>query len=203
MTSTAKFRPLGTVSSEGGPLLIADAETAQNWRGFDEDEDEENGDYQLACDALDAVPSSPGVALKIGDANFVVWEMGGSGVADVMRISASEIMIVRTWLDEGNGLPTTMELVAFPASERSHFADLTVHCGVLAILWAPENGSCILPADITEIEDCQEPSSDIAINGSSLLVRLSNGNYSFFHDEVELETGESARRCHIELSKSL
>ena len=201
MTSITKFRPLDTVSSEGGPLLIADAATAQNWRCFDEDKNE-GGDYQLACDALNAAPTLPGLELQISVSRFVVWEMGGSGTANVLRISGSEIMIVRTWLDEGNGLPTILELAALPVRKRHHFADLTVHCGVLAILWAPESGTCIETSDILEIEDFQEPSGDIAISGSSLLVKLSNGNYSLFHDEVELASDESALRCHIELSKT-
>ena len=126
--------------------------------------------------------------------------MGGSGTADILRVSANEIMIIRAWLNDEGGLPEILELAGKPALDRKHFADLRVDCGVLAILWAPESGTCIEPVDISEIEDFQPPTGEIAIDGSALLVELSNGIYSLFHDEVELESGESALRCHIEPS---
>ena len=40
---------LGTVSSEGGPFLIADARAARTWRGAEEG----SRDYDAACGALE------------------------------------------------------------------------------------------------------------------------------------------------------
>ena len=188
---------LDAVSSEGGPLLIADAETARKWRGFGE-EDGDGEDYKIACDALEASATRPpGLELQTGDSSYVIWDMGGSGTADILRVSLNEIMIVRAWLDDESDLPEILEMAGKPAPDRRHFANLRVDCGVLAILWAPGSGTCIEPADISEIENFQSPSGDIAIDGSALLVELSNGVYSLFYDEVELASGESAVRCHI------
>lgn len=75
---------LGTVSSEDGPLLVADANIIRLWRGIDEG----GADYKRACET----PGN-GASITLGGGNGLVWDMGGPGTTDVLRKSDSELVL--------------------------------------------------------------------------------------------------------------
>src|SRR5579871_680659 len=96
LTSIA-MKYLGAVSSEGGPLLLADARLARDWRGSDED----GSDYARACD-LFAGEERPGGPISIGQGQGIVWDLEDAGTADVFRVETGRIVLVGAWLDEPN-----------------------------------------------------------------------------------------------------
>lgn len=185
---------LGSVSSEGGPLLLADALAVRSWRGAAEG----STDYSRLCEALDRAGPSWGLSWKLGDCDTVVWEAEGAGTADVLRPSPSSILLVRGWFD-GDWEAATLDAARVPRGQEDLLGELEILCGVLAILWTPENGTCVTDADVAR--GSGEATGDVAISGSSLLVRLPPGRYTCHADQVEVGQG-SALRCFVRASTS-
>lgn len=177
------------MSSEGGPFLLADAFAVRSWRGAAEG----STDYTRLCEALDRAGPGWGLTWSLGDCNTVVWEAEGAGTADVLRASPSSMLLVRGWFD-GDWEAATREAARVPRGEEDHLGELEIRCGVLAILWTPEDGTCVTDADVAR--GSGEPTGDVAISGSSLLVRLPAGRYTCHADQIEIGQG-SALRCFV------
>lgn len=180
----------GTVSSEGGPLLLADAIAVHSWHGASED----SSDYERVCLLWDDL-NIPGFTIEIGEHQGIIWELGGAGTADVFCTEDGTIHLVRAWLRESRDMASIHALAELPIHTVDPFASLRIGCGRLAILWAPESGECILPEDVNGTGN-KPPSGDLSINGAGLVVSLPNGDYTCLHDRVELN-GQKALRCHI------
>lgn len=181
-----KLNCIGNVSSEMGPLLIADASTARLWRGSDGD----GADYKLACDLT---LETPAAFIAIGDQRAVVWEMEAPGMAEVFADLLSRLILVHCWLDamdEQDEEAMVARLAALPIKQSTELGRLEITSGVLAILWAPEGGEGI-PLTITA--EVERPGPSLAIETAGLLVKLPIGTYSCLHDAVEIGENEAVR----------
>jgi hypothetical protein len=184
------MKVLGSVSSEGGPFLLADALAVRSWRGAAES----STDYTRLCEALDRAGPTWGLTWRLGDCDTVVWEAEGAGTADVLRTSPSSLLLVRGWFD-GDWEAATLAAANVQRGKEDLLGEIEIRCGVLAALWTPEDGTCVTEADVAR--GSGEPTGDVAISGSSLLVRLSSGRYICHADQVEVGQG-SALRCFVE-----
>lgn len=182
------MRNIGSVSSEGGPLLLADANTARLWHGVEED----GSDYKRACSLPDSF-SNPGGPLLIGQDYGIIWRLGGAGTAHVFANSENQFLLVRAWL-HSNSIESLFELAGVAMQQSSAFGELEIASGILAILWATESGECIKTLDVSV---SIRPSGIMATESAGLLVSVPKGCYTCIHDEVQLPDGQSARRCHL------
>ncbi len=159
---------VGFVSSEGGPYLIADAASARNWRGID------GPDYDELCSQMDAHTDGVLNEFRLPSSTLLTWEPG-AGVADVL-VDTGRVVLAHP-SDARVELPASMDLVGI---------DVMVESGVLAILWAPENGECIKDQDFA-IQKARPPSGLLAVDGSSLLVPVVSGIYrcSIFSNGID------------------
>lgn len=179
---------VGSVSSEGGPFLLADAVAVRAWRGAAEGQ----ADYEQLCDRLAQAGPTWGCPLRIGECAAVVWEAEGEGTADVLVAAPDSLLLVRGWFD-GDWTAATMKAAAVTPGDGQTLGTVEISRGVLAILWAPEEGASITDADVAR--GAGEP-SELAISGSSLLVPLPSGRYECFADQVHVDQG-SALRCFM------
>jgi hypothetical protein len=161
--------PLPHVSSEGGPVLVADFETLRSWRGAFH----ESGDYETACETLgfDTVAELP-----IGSHLAVVWNIGGPGTADIVIFSPEHISIVRIWPDGSWTDQECEQAVISAATERfgsEELAQITISSGYLLALWAPEDMS----AGGSPVGESGVP-EDLSIGDGGAYVRVPSGYYS-------------------------
>ena len=182
---------LGYVSSEGGPLLIADAAIARNWQGATLDNVD---DYQRACEIFDADSEVQGEFIPIAESRGLIWDMGGAGTSDIFLKDSAHLVIVRAWLDDTDDEEKAIsDLAHTPLREYKDLGSLEVKTGLVAILWAPESGQCI---EATDISGSAVSIDGTSIDGSGLLVKLERGAYKCLHDEFTGKHGD-ARRCHL------
>lgn len=174
----------GTVSGEGGPLVIADAVDLHNWSGA------EGSAYELACAFLDEPGNEEGGSLMVENSKFLLWELRGGGTADLFKVGEDCYLIVRIW-PHGPYAAST-EFAEVPRNLDSlYLGTIHVRSGFLGVLWAPENGNCI-----RKIEDGR-PSGDMALDDGAWVFQCPPGQYSFWHDELRMVVGNS-RRCWVE-----
>ena len=180
------MKHVGHVSGEGGPLLIADAALTLGWRGREEG----GADYRLVCALFDERGEDlDGLPIDLGAGSGVLWELCGSGSADVFLPSDHEVLLVRAWLDDEDAL---FDLAEATAEERAFLGHVTVITGAATILWASESGACFE----NEVR-LGRPVGDTSIDAPALTLPLPRGTYGCFHDVVEVDGGV-ARRCFIE-----
>ena len=179
---------IGVVNAEGGPLLLADFRFAQSWHGAEGD----SSDYQRACDALDSEPRLEGIEIPISEGRGVLWEMEGAGTADIFRMSENHIAIVRVWPEDPLDTRAAETLALQPTANLLELGTLVVATGVLAILWAAENGECLRLSDAVALR----PSGETAIQDSVLILRVQKALFRCQHDKVETPSG-IARRLHL------
>jgi hypothetical protein len=82
-------------------------------------------------------------------------------------------------------------LAEAPTGELEHFAELRVTSGIVAVLWAPENGGAF-----DELDEDGLPAGEMSMGGTGLTVKLASGVYDCFHHTVSNEAGD-ARRCPL------
>jgi hypothetical protein len=122
--------PLPHVSSEGGPVLVADFEALRRWRGAFHD----SGGYDRACEALGANTLAE---IQVGDRRAILWDIGGPGTADIVVVSPSHISIVRIWPDASWSEQECERAVVSAATERfgtQELAKLSIDTGYLLAL---------------------------------------------------------------------
>ena len=170
MSSIAR---LGCVSTEGGPLLLADHAAIGDWRGT------EGTDYDQVCAVLDDRPDARG--LQHGAA--VVWDMP-TGTAEVWRTGPRSLRIV--WATDEND-----DVAALPAHGPVPIGEVVV-TGWLVVVWAVEDGQ-----EIADRKPSDGLSLDLSVGGAGIVAALPPGTYRCAHDEVELD-GDRIRRCLIE-----
>lgn len=162
LSPSLKF--LGTVSTEGGPLLLVDPLHLNDWTGA------EGGDFDDVCAFLDNHPESVGLSVTLGDRSAVIWDMGGAGTADVYRVGSNQLALHRRWPDSPDGFDSGPRL---PESGRE-LGRLDVASGQVLVFWSVERGSGIdMPAD-----GFDGMSVDLAgARGAGLLMELAVGSY--------------------------
>jgi hypothetical protein len=115
---------MGTVSGEGGPLLLTDLGTVTGWHGSDEE-------YELVCARFAGQSNSEGFAIAIGEGAGLVWEMEGGGTANVFRRGAAYAVVARTWLDDPEDPDGPRALAEADATELVRIGELALTSGVL------------------------------------------------------------------------
>ncbi|RYD84978.1 MAG: hypothetical protein EOP84_03910 [Verrucomicrobiaceae bacterium] len=126
--------PLPHVSSEGGPIILADFHALRGWKGAFES----SGHYQMACELLER--SNP-ATMTFAGRESIVWDFGGPGTGDIILVSDSHISVVRIWPDSAWDERETEEAVISAATAQfgsEIVAHLTIDSGYLLALWAPE-----------------------------------------------------------------
>jgi hypothetical protein len=176
---------LGWVSSEGGPLLVADAPIAQIW------EAESTGEfYERACLFFEN-SNSDGGPIEIGPGVGVLWEFHGAGSAAVFQHEEG-FTIVRDWYYSDDEAATTSNFANQEEKSPVFLGELVVESESLAIFWAAETGSIFVKrTDSNEYDVVDSTTGD-----SAMIVKLPKGLYSCLHDTVELPSGY-ARRFHL------
>lgn len=159
---------LPTVSSEGGPLLVADYESLRPWKGAFDD----SGDYERACGALG---TNTVAEIEAGSNPVLVWDMGGPGTACVVRVSPQHVSIVRVWPDAAWTDEDYDRAVASAATECfgvEELARLTIHSGYLLALWGPEDMTLAgSPSGDSGVPD------DLSVGDGGGYVRVPTGCY--------------------------
>lgn len=185
------IHPIGHIDVEGGPVLIGDANTLRHWTGCEGD------DYDRLCriyDAQEALNEKYAIVrVPIGDhePDVIAWDAGGGGTVDIFQIDHG-LLLVRGWVNDDSDIEW---LASMPLIKILYAGKFTISSNRLAIFWSPECGHMIQEQDLTSSSN--HPTGPQSIDGSCLLVDLSNENYSFFSDEVSLPNGASAIRCWL------
>jgi hypothetical protein len=173
--------PLPNVSSEGGPVLIADFAALRSWRGAFHD----SGDYERACDALGNATLTE---LQVGEHRVIVWDIGGPGTADIVRVSPTHISLVRIWPDASWTEADCERTMISAATERFgpvQSAQLSIHSGYLLALWAPEDMS----TGGGPLGDSGSLSS-LTVGSGGAYVRVPSGRYGVSACEWQTEVYE-------------
>lgn len=177
---------LGSVGSEGGPLLLADAAAVRTWSGA------EGPDYRLACAPFDRDSALEGIELLLGGHRGVLWEMAGAGVADVYRVLGGGFMLVRYWLMDPHSSAERLSLASQAVGRQTPLGRLTLSTGFACVMWAAITGEEVEPGPgSAAVEGVQNS------EGTSLVFAAAPGEYECLHDSVSTEQGGRARRCHF------
>jgi hypothetical protein len=175
------------ISSEGGPLLISDAEVMRSWNGID------GSDYERACEFFDRNTSIEGGGINVGHCNGILWEMNGAGTAYIFQSAGGGYTIIRSWLSDPEDDEAIRRLASEPINSPVEIGELTLTSKSIVIMWAAENGACILPEDIGREG---RPSGEMTIDDAGYIFVPSQERYQLWHDEIVNDEG-MARRCHI------
>ena len=94
--------------------------------------------------------------------------MCGAGTADVFRSTASQIVIVRSWLHDPLDRRAPMALAERPLNQPARIGILNADSMAIAILWAPERGQGVhLPPGL----NVARPIGELSIDSAGLVVR--------------------------------
>jgi hypothetical protein len=175
---------LGYVSTEGGPLLVADRVSAAAWRGASLG----GTDYSRACELLEVGHGTAGGSLALGGNEGIVWDMP-TGTADIWRRRPDVIVISRPWVGADEHLASV--LATLPPDGLVLLGELAVRSGWAVILWAAENG-----AELSSIGPADGLAIDLSVGHAAVLVSLPPGEYRCYQDQVA-DGDASARRCWV------
>jgi hypothetical protein len=180
----ASTRHLGHVSTEGGPLLIADLHVAANWAGAEG----AARDYERAREALEAGPAVPGVQVDVAGATAVIWDMP-TGTADVWRHTPDILVVTRSFLELED---SRASLLASRQTENPILlGDFHVSSGWAVIMWAAVSGE-----EIDDLDVADGLALDLSVGHSGIIAALPPGDYRSYHDDVAYGS-ETAQRCLI------
>ena len=171
--------PLPHVSSEGGPVLVADFEALRSWRGAFHG----SGDYDRACRTLGAATVAQ---IRVGSHEALLWDIGGPGTADIVLVSPTHISMVRIWPDASWSGEECEQAIVSAATERfgtDVLAQLSIRSGYLLALWAPEDMSLGgTPSGAFGVPD------DLSIGDGGAYIRVPLGCYSVTACEWQTDT---------------
>ena len=83
---------LGSVDSEGGPLLAVNTRLLKSWHGVEG----EGLDYRRAC-AIFGASVVHGGTMEVSGEAAPIWDMGGPGTVDVFRAGPDTVILLRVW----------------------------------------------------------------------------------------------------------
>lgn len=173
-------RLLGHVSTEGGPLLIADRTAIASWAGVDTD------DYDQLARALD-VSEPRALAVTRGGLLGLAWNVP-TGTTQIWRTGPSSLLLTRSWVDDVKDLP---DLANLPMENGEALGAVSIRSGWLVVVWAAESCESVLA-----VEPKDGLSLDLSVGGAGLVIRMATGEYECRGDEVDIGTA-GALRCHI------
>src|SRR5438132_5533412 len=176
MTQSPGMRLLGSVSTEGGPVLLADLDGVGRWQGIDGD------DYARACAQLDESHAT-GFELTLGSRIAAIWDIP-PGTAEVWRSSTIELVLSRPWLAEHE--EHGHALAVAPFVHAAQFATIEIVSGWLTVLWAAESGG-----DVTVAEPTDGYALDLSVGNAGLIAALPPGRYRCAADRVETAANAS------------
>lgn len=171
---------LGNVSTEGGPLLLADRAALANWSGVEGD------DYDRLCDAL-LISQPRALSVDLAGAAALAWNVP-TGTADVWRTGPASVLLARAWVNEDEELA---QLAEPPMDSSELLGTVSIPSGWLVVLWATEPGNGVLA-----VEPQDGLSVDLSVGGAALVIQVPPGDYECRGDEVEVGNA-SAIRCLI------
>lgn len=178
---------LGLINAEGGPIIVGDALVLSQWTGV------EGTDYDRACALFDADPKLEGAEIKVGMGDAIVWEMEGGGTAFVFRATQFHHIVVRLWPTDPLDKEAPHVIADQPFKPTTRLGALPIESGILAILWAAEDGTTIeLPTSI----EAGHPTGEMALEDAGLVIRVTPKAFVCFHDRVETPVG-IGRRLHL------
>jgi hypothetical protein len=173
---------LGVVSTEGGPLLIADREVVVDWNTVLGDDT----DYRRACEPLDRSPQMRGFQLDVAGEAAIVWDIP-TGTSDVWRRSPRSVVLSRCWVDRDDE-SARRSVASLPPVDPLGLGTFKLESGWVVIIWAAESGP-----DVAK----QAPSPALALNlsvgGSGIVVDMPRGDYAVYCDEVTEGSTRSLR----------
>jgi len=174
---------VGDVSTEGGPLLLADWSAVGGWTGTDGD------DYDRLCRRFD--DGEPD-AIQVDEPGVraLAWDVP-TGTTEVWRVGPNSIALCRVWLEQT--AQDGRELAGLPFSQTTRLGSLSVVSGWLAVFWATATGDDVVSKSPTDGQEL-----DLVVGGDGLIVSLEPGDYECVADEVAASSG-SARRCLVRL----
>ncbi len=111
---------IGVVSGEDGPLLLADRQAIETWRGSDGD----GSDYERIM----ALPFLTGEFNVTPDRVGVAWEIEGAGSVVAYR-DADVVVLQREWADDA-------VVVDRPPSAEV-LGHVVVTSGLVVVIWSP------------------------------------------------------------------
>lgn len=125
---------LAHVSSEGGPLLIVDAQHLGAWQGV-------GRDYDRACSTVASLNAPDGGLISVGEGEGLVWNIGGAGTAFIINPRKGFPFLFRYWSDADLGENEIESIAAEINWSTVHEVSvLKISSGRLAVVWAVENG---------------------------------------------------------------
>lgn len=170
---------LGSVNTEGGPVLILDAALARAWSGI------EGSDYARACEPFDHDPSLETTDLLVNGGGAVAWEMGGAGTVDVFR-SETGFLLARYWLTDPRSSEERWSLLLLPLQAKSSGAGLRVQSSRVCVAWAAVSGE--------DVVDPSGPSPSTNSDRTAVLFDLEPGDYECSVDTASAGAAR-VRRC--------
>lgn len=179
-----RLQLLGCVSTEGGPLLIADLSAASKWSGLDG----EPSDYDRLLGQLQGAGDPPGLQIDLAGIPVVVWQMP-TGTAEIWRRDDNSLLISRPWLEAGSHRAAA--LAGLPARNPVLIGSLHIETGWVVVVWATEAGE-----EFADLRPGEGRVLNLSVDGAGLVVGLSPGAYECFQDEV-VEQSESTQRCFV------
>lgn len=181
------IKMLGTVSGEGGPLIIGDSLSIRSWDGFAGD------DFSRACTIFDSDPLLQGAHILVGTYSAILWEMQGGGIAHVYDLGNGDLMLVRPWLKFPYSPDEMVRIAHVSPTSVLDLGTFRVSSGSIAVVWAAESGSCITDQDLIKTGSA---SGELSVPGSAFVTTTEHANYHVCHDYVAGIWGE-ARRCRL------
>lgn len=176
------MQTLPHVSSEGGPLLIADVDALRNWNGCSDTGD----DYWRACYAT----GSPGIGAL--DDRILVWDIEGGGTAYLTQYNDRSFELVRFWTNDDPDDNAIRELARLtrPTGER---VSVRITMSPAIVVWACEDTRSMTVTAVPGV-----PEGDWSMGGIVYCFPVAPGTY-----QAEIGRFESAGRAAISLTCTL
>jgi hypothetical protein len=176
------MQTLPHISSEGGPLLIADVDALRNWSGCYDVSD----DYSRACGAI----RSEGIGV-LGD-RILVWDIEGGGTAYLTQYDDRSFELLRFWTTDDPDDDAIRELARLtkPTGER---ASVRITASPAIVVWACEDTR---PMVVTAIPGV--PKGDWSMGGIVYCFPVVSGTY-----QADVGRFESAERAALSLTCTL
>lgn len=175
----------GNISTEGGPIIVSDANIIGTWDGI------ENDDYKQLCTIFDSQPHVEGFSTTFKNCAFIAWELEGGGTVDIYT-DKNKILLIKSWLPTST--INNKNILLIPISEKHTFiGDLIINNNFIFIFWATE--SCY-NVKYTHTQNSGRLTGNFAMENSSFYLKTNFNKFRCLHDKIT-ENGIIARRLHL------
>ncbi|OGO53975.1 MAG: hypothetical protein A2V84_08715 [Chloroflexi bacterium RBG_16_70_13] len=178
---------VGSVSTEGGPIIVGDADLLVTWHGALGPGD----DYGRLVERIPDDPRPNGIAVELGGASAFAWTIP-TGSVEVWR-QAGRVTLQFAWYPSSTPtLTQRLGLLNRPGTQSQWLGRVEIRTGWMGIIWAAE--------DVAEMRPWAHVDGEIssgATSDSGVILKLNAGVYSASQDEVVEKEGASAYRCSL------